>query len=83
MTIHDKNAKYLVYYFDKDTISELEDEGIEDIFDERLFYTVTQYGELVYATDDEDDALSRTSDYIRSSYDACAVWNVEEKYWFN
>lgn len=79
-----EKKRYLVYYFSQDTINQImECEGIDDIFDSRFLSTVTQYGELVFQSNDEDEAVASTSDYIKRSCDECSVWDSEEKEWIN
>lgn len=46
----DKKNRYLVYYFDRDAMADLEAEGLdeEEVFEPRNIGFVTQFGELVF-----------------------------------
>lgn len=80
-----KKDRYLVYYFDRDAMADLESEGLdeEEVFEPRNVGFVTQFGELVFSSNDSDEVLDKTSEYIQSFYDNCSVYDTEEHKWFN
>ena len=82
------NKKYIVYYWSKsdaDAIEKDYEKCLEEFIDIDQFSVITDYGEKVGTFDDENEALKFAANYADKSshYDMVAIWDSEERKWFN